>query len=119
MPREPLRQEQVPGGPVDVRHGRVAEGVERIQAVEPRPPLALVPQELKEADTDVCRNDAVDPGGVAADPHGGKVVRVRLCSIGICAKQGGVDWMSYFTKEIGHHPQDLPAITAFDQPAPT
>ena len=42
MPRKPLRQEQVPAGPVNVGHGGVAEGVERVEAVEsglhlPRP----------------------------------------------------------------------------------
>ena len=34
MPRKPLRQEQVPRCPVDVRDRRVTEGVEREEAVE-------------------------------------------------------------------------------------
>ena len=34
MPREPLRQEEVPAGPVDVGHRRVPQGVERVEPVE-------------------------------------------------------------------------------------
>jgi len=34
VPREPLRQEQVPAGPVDVGDRSMPEGVERVEAVE-------------------------------------------------------------------------------------
>ena len=33
MPRKPLRQEEVPAGPVDVGHGGMPEGMEGVEAL--------------------------------------------------------------------------------------
>ena len=46
VPGEPLRQEQVPRRPVDVRDGRVTQRVEPVNPVEPRPSLPRRPSVL-------------------------------------------------------------------------
>ena len=46
MPRKPLRQEQVPGRPVDVRDCCVPRGVEGVEPVEPGPLLPSLPGRL-------------------------------------------------------------------------
>lgn len=49
MPREPLRQEQVPGLAVHVGHGGVPRAVERVESVESGQDLPLPPHELDAA----------------------------------------------------------------------
>ena len=48
MPREPLGEEEITGGPVDGGNGRVAGAMEGVESVEagallPRPPRELEP----------------------------------------------------------------------------
>ena len=70
--REPLREEEVAGGPVHVRDGGVAEGVETVEPVEAGDRLLRVPGDL-----DAPLGDP--PAGLGAEEGSGR--RQRLSSL--------------------------------------
>jgi len=54
VPREPLGQEEVPGPPVDFRHGRMSQAVKGVEPVEPGLHLPRAERELDAAGRDAC-----------------------------------------------------------------
>ena len=67
MPRKPLRQEQVPRGPVDVRDRGVPERMEWVQPIEPRLDLQLTEQHLHAALRDPPAGLGAEEGRVGID----------------------------------------------------
>ena len=67
VPREPLRQEQVPRQPVDRRDRCVSQPVKRIQPIKPRRLLPLPPRELDPARRDPPATLRAEQGVASAD----------------------------------------------------
>ncbi len=68
VPSKTLRQKQILRRPIDVRHRRVAQAVERVQPIEPRPLLPLPPREVNPAAGEPALGLGAEQGSVSLHP---------------------------------------------------